>query len=261
MGQVRNFNGRDPDATRQGFYAFDAEGHVYGAMNRRAPERLLRLLERAQREYAERDHGSLALSSSVPVTRPRPPVGSTVLRVHARIGPLERSEESDRAEREERGRGRRREGSGRTSWRNSGVGRDFVWVRPEEVRSLRAGRIPDAFAGRLLLLHCLDSIRGEPDPWSADDVRYAQLEVVERRVTRGGTVVVARGDFLVEKPEREGGDRRPLPPTGYEGTIEARIEFDTAGDLTSWTMIVEGEAWGRGRYTGGEPNGRFPLRI
>ena len=125
--------------------------------------------------------------------------------------------------------------------------------------------MPNALAGRLLLSHFLDNIRGEPDPWEPAHVRSAHFEV-EREVVTGDEPpqirIVVRGRFEIETGERDVGWRRPLPTAGYSGRFTARVRFDArTRELVEWTALAEGRAFGRSRFTNGEPPGRFPLRI
>ncbi len=253
MDQVRNFNGSDEKTTRQGFYAFDATGDVYGAMNRRSARRLVELLDRAKSDFAADPPPRINLPEAAPYARPKPPRGSAVVQVFARID--SEPARSVRGRRGRRDRGRR----------NERLGRDHLWVRPFELRQLAHGRMPDGLAGRLLLNHCLDNIRGEPDPWEVSHVSEANFEVTRSLVVRDGVPqieVVLAGRFAMETGEREVGWRRPLPSSGYQGRMSGRLRFDAATlELLEWTAIAEGRAFGRSRYTNGEPAGHFPLRV
>jgi hypothetical protein len=49
---------------------------------------------------------------------------------------------------------------------------------------------------------------------------------------------------------------------GYDARIQGFLDFDRRKDrFTRFDLLVWGEAWGDGTYTGGAPPGRFPLVI
>ena len=239
MQRTRNPNGRGERATRQGFYVFDAAGRSLGVRNSRRVRGLLSMLARAREAFEADPPTRLQLPRTVPVTRPRPPVGAAVVRVFARIDPVPAG--SDR--------------------RNRTVGRDFLWVRRDELRSLARGQVPPPLAGRIVRFHLIDTIRGEPDPWSREHVERAQFRARVRQVEDRLVVSIA-GRFRLRAPGIDEGRWRGLEERGYEGRLEGELEFAVAGTrLLRVEMLAEGHAWGRSRYNDGEPPGRFPLKV
>lgn len=244
MEQAPRFNGRSPDTTRQGFYAFDASGRLLGAMNSRRSRRLVRILEEARRQFEINPPTGLTLPATDSPRGPRPPEGTEVARVFTRISPKPTENEDPRS----RERRRRRD--------NNGIGRDYLWMSKDEVTALRKGQLSEAWLGRILRFHLLDNVRGEPDPWSADNVELAQFESPNVDRSEEQTVVSFTGQFRMRANATE-----RLPERGYEGTLEGQITFGPKGALTDLKILATGEAWGRSRYTPGSPDGRFPLKI
>jgi hypothetical protein len=226
-------------STTQGFYAFNAAGTTYGAMNNRSVERVLNLIAEAKREFEADPPERIDLGDGpIAPVRPRPPDGGSIARLYSRIDPFPEGAPSQ----------------------NRFIGRDHLWIAREEVESLARGDFPRTLAARLVRFQLFDNVRGEPDPWSPDQVRLADFSARAER--RGDEVfVTVEGRFKMERPRSEEG-RGGLPDTGYEGTLTGETRIDPRdARILEMRWLAEGEAWGRGRYTGRPPEGRFPLKI
>jgi len=226
--------------TTQGYYVFDAAGRLYGYLNNRDPAQLLALLKRAESKFAAALPAVLDLPSEIPSAQPTAPAGTTIAQVFARIEPLPYGAHE----------------------LNAGVGRDYLWILPEEVEQLEQGVFPLALIARLTRFHLWDNVRGEPDLWERDQVRTADFRATPHR--EGATIrVEIAGKFVLEAPAGKRGYRsRELPPSGYEGTLRGEIQIDAAmHQVTRLELYAEGEAWGESTFTPHAPPGRFPLKI
>lgn len=221
--------------TAQGFYVLDAAGGFYGYNNNRSVERVDTLLDRALiafRQAPNTREGPTGAELAAP-RGPEPPIGTTTLRVFTRIRPVpEGAVESNRR-----------------------VNRDHLWISQDEILALIAGqsegkpfRPPETLARRLARFHLVDNVRGEPDMWTAPQVKSLELTATP---TKTGLSVA--GNFEMQT---EAGDR------GFKGTFEAAIVLDpTQKRLTSFRAIAQGTAWGASTYCPDPPKGRFPVVI
>jgi hypothetical protein len=110
-------------------------------------------------------------------------------------------------------------------------------------------------AERLIRFHLVDNVRGEPPMWAQAEIRQAEL-----------TLQVA--DAAAGRLRLEGTARMQAPANGwaaergYDARLQGTLTYDrTAERFTQVNLLAWGEAWGEGRYTGGAPQGRFPLVI
>lgn len=226
--------------TTQGYYVFDAAGRLYGYLNNRDPDQLLALLKRAESRFAAMPPEPLELPDEIPSVQPTAPAGTTIAQVFSRIEPLPAGAHE----------------------LNAGVGRDYLWIPPEEVEQLEQGVFPPTLIARLTLFHLWDNVRGEPDLWEKDQVRTADFSATPQR--EGDTICVEiAGEFDLEAPAGKRGYRsRELPPSGYEGTLRGEIDIDAAThQVKRLELYAEGEAWGESTFTPHAPLGRFPLKI
>lgn len=226
--------------TTQGYYVFDAAGRLFGYLNNRNVDELLALLRKAERQFAAAPPARLDLPDEMPSVQPSPPAGATVAQVFSRIEPLPAG----------------------VNKLNAGVGRDYLWILPEEVRALERGVFPPTLAARLTRFHLWDNVRGEPDLWERDQVREAKFTATPHRAGDNVRVVID-GSFDIEAPAGLRGYRsRELPPSGYEGTLRGEIEIDEKTQrVTRLELYADGEAWGESTFTPHAPPDRFPLKI
>lgn len=226
--------------TTQGYYVFDAAGRLYGYLNNRDPAQLLALLKRAESQFASSPPPTLDLPDDIPTVQPTAPDGATIVQVFSRIEPLPAGAHE----------------------LNAGVGRDYLWIPPQEVVRLEQGVFPPTLVARLTRFHLWDNVRGEPDLWEKNQVRTADFSATPHR--EGDTIrVEIAGRFDIEAPAGKRGYRsRELPPSGYEGTLRGEITIDAETQrVTRLELYAEGAAWGESTFTPHAPLGRFPLKI
>lgn len=226
--------------TTQGYYVFDAAGRLYGYLNNRNADELLALLRKAERQFTAAPPAHLELPDEMPTVQPLPPTGATIAQVFSRIEPLPLG----------------------VNELNAGVGRDYLWILPEEVQALERGDFPATLAARLARFHLWDNVRGEPDLWEREQVRQAKFTATPHPEGDEVRVKIA-GTFDLEAPAGLRGYRsRELPPSGFEGTLRGEIVIDAKTQkVTRLELFAEGEAWGESTFTPHAPPGRFPLKI
>lgn len=228
--------------TAQGLYAFDAEGESFGGNNSRDPGRVLRLLEDAKRLYDAKTKKKLLLSKFTNSQRQPPPRGTSVFRTYTRIDPVP---------------------SGAPP-RNDFVGRDYMWLLPQEVATLARGEFPRSLKGRIVRLQLFDNIRGTPPIWDPEHVQLAEFRVHSNSNEDGTLIKIElEGEFRMVAPYGRGKAQEgfPLPETGYEGRLEGEILYSPQAGITDGIMYAEGMHWGRNRHNPGAPEGRFPLKV
>lgn len=226
--------------TTQGLYAFGADGVLYSAGNFDNPEEVLRMLRTARDRFQKNPPAHLKLPGRAVPVQPKPPAGSLVVRCYSRVLPLPAG----------------------AHHLNGAIGRDFLWIRPDEVKTLARSQFPPSLARRLTLYHLLDNVRGQPDLWEPKNVKQADFQA---QATQAGALTAVRiwGLFQIEAPAgTRGAGTRTLPPSGYSGRLEGLLEFDTdRRRVVSFRCIADGQAWGESTYTEHAPPGRFPLKI
>jgi hypothetical protein len=239
----------------QGMYILGADGTSYGFINDHDPADVLRFMDRGLRGFRAQPPRP-AVISDAEVAAPwtvRPPEGGAVVRVFSRIRPLPEK-----------------------VWGlNRGVGRDFLWLYPEDVQGLVAGsggagpaaagapaRLPEALLARIARFHLVDGVRGTPDMWGAGEVRRQAFQAKVLRQVGHVRTLALRGEFAMRGTRRSAVGARERVEQGYTGVLEAEIDLDvSAGRLLRFRALGEGDAWGEGTYTPYPPPGRFRLLI
>lgn len=220
----------DFENTTQGFYIAAADGDLLLYNNNRDPEKLRRLMQQKLGEFKSKVVASPTVEqASDPTNDPRynvsPPQGGLVLRVRAKV--LDGYKPTD------------------DRWRKifqSAVSRDNFWVTKQEHRSLVAGDVPESLKKRMAKYHLVDNTRGEPPFWQPRDLKAFRCDI-DSGIVRGQVRLA-----------NERGDR------GYDADLYGVIESED-GAVTKLDFVVRGDFWGEGRYTGGAPEGKFPLAI
>jgi hypothetical protein len=220
----------DGSQTTQGFYIASAAGDLLLYNNNRNPERLRRLMKQKLGDFRSRSGASadVAELSARKVDRQynlRPPEGGLVVRVQAKVLDGYASTEN--------------------RWRQifqSALSRDNLWISASEHQAMLRGEIPPSLQQRIARFHLVDNTRGEPPMWRADEIHSCELEFVDGQLD--GTVHLETKDHS----------------RGYRADLKGAIEIKE-GAVVRFDMIAVGEFWGQGRYTGGAPEGKFPLAI
>lgn len=223
-----------PSATRQGQYAFTADGTLLASCNKREAADLLTMLNAALERWEQRSSTGGSDDAHPQPYLPDPkypslyPADGLVLRVVSRD--LPRSDD-------------RRE----PDWRTNALNLDFAWFTadeaaalvPEQVEPGASRQISQALANRIARFHILDNVRGETPAWNADEVDHAELSATVEQVDgesatiryRGTIANQARGIWAIrpfqERLERERGIRADLVGVAVYNLKSRRFErFD-----------------------------------
>jgi hypothetical protein len=124
----------------------------------------------------------------------------------------------------------------------SSLGRDHLWIRRDEHEALARGELPASLGRRLTRFHLVDSTRGSPSVWKAEEVKKVDLALKDGRIQ--GAVHL----------ETESGDR------GYTAVVLGFVEAKD-GRVTRLDLLVRGEFWGAVQYSGGAPKGKYPFAV
>ncbi|MCR9292977.1 MAG: hypothetical protein NXI32_09690 [bacterium] len=218
----------DFEQTTQGFYVADANGRLFFYNNNRDPEKLLRLMRKSLSDFDSNSSAQAAPLTAESVDsrfQQQPPEGGLVLRVHTKV--LDGYPPTD------------------DPWRKifqQAIGRDNLWISDQEHEQLRQGRLAESLLQRIARFHLVDNTRGEPPMWKQDEIRQLECELVDGRL---------RGKVQLQTAD---GQR------GYEAQLLGEL-WVRDGSVVRFDLVCLGEFWGQGRFTGGAPEGRFPLAV
>ena len=238
--------------TRQGRYAFSASGKLLGFNNNRSPERIVAMLDTALERYRK-----LPLEEKSPKVETNasrdseflrePPKGGAVIKVYTRV--LKQNSDQGALQRCKLPA----EPDGRFRHNGFGASIDHCWLRQEDIESLapsktKAGEtisIPEAIAIRIARFHLADNTRGEPPHWRKGEIR--QLDLIGK-VAENGRVRIDGHIHLETKDGKRGFQGKALGGYSLTGSV-----------LSDFELVVVGEHWGEGRYTGGARPGKNPI--
>jgi hypothetical protein len=248
VAEQGHYGGRTyPTATRQGSYAFTAEGQFLASVNTREAvgmEGMLRTaLDRWRAGYRLGGPSPVQIAAT-DVEDGGYPEGGLVLEVAA------------------------------DDWRKVAWNLDYAWITRDEARTLVPERravgarraAPRAVIRRLARFHLRDFVRGEPFAWPEAAIRHAEL-VTEIAAVGGDTIgLVLRGRVHLEyeagwvRPE-DGEERRY--PSGYDCTLYGEATWDDARRaFVAFDLAAAGPRWGASQYNNREDDlGPAPLGI
>ncbi len=211
--------------TTQGLYIADPAGHLIAYNNNRGAERIRKLMEKALAEYTPPKATPLTAEILDAKFHPEPPEGGLVVRVHAKIlGGY---------------------ASPKDEWEKifqSAVARDNLWITKTEHEALVAGEFPPVLAERLARFHLIDNTRGEPPMWTKDEVRKLDITMADGKISGQVELKTATGS------------------RGFNAELHGLVRVEN-GRVTQFDCVARGDYWGHGQYTGGAPEGKFPLAV
>jgi hypothetical protein len=213
-------------ASHQGEYLCTAEGKLLASTNTHSASHLKGLMLKALKDF--QPPAAPAAGEGTPDARfhRAPPEGGLVVKATTKVlGGYEKSTQRN------------------TEIYQNSLGRDNLWIEAEETRTLIAGKIPDSLKRRLASYHLVDNTRGEPPWWRRDEIRALDLDVGREGLVQGKLHL-----------ETANGDR------GFIGEILGFLSV-TEGKVTRFDLVAKGEAWGAGRYNGGQPPGKYPIAF
>ena len=216
---------KDFRRTTQGFYVVAPDGEFFYYNNNQGPERIRTMMKAALREFKPREYEAIKPAKVDKRYVRKLPKGGAVVRVNAKI--LE---------------GYRRARTERQKAFQSAVSRDNLWILPDELKQLQAGKFPESLGRRIARYHLIDNTRGEPNMWRPNQVKKIDWKLDGENLT--GAV----------KLETRDGKR------GYETVVKGKIKVENS-KLKQFDLVAKGEAWGEGTWTKGAPKGKFTLAI
>ena len=224
----------------QGMYVLGPDGKNYGFTNDHYPEDIQKFINTCLAKYKDNPPKQIAINAEElnSTFSKRPPRGAAVVRVYARIWPL-----PDHC------------------WGlNHGVGRDFLWLYPEELKYLATVKptatgvvkMPAALSQRLLRFHLLDDVRGTPDMWRPSEIQHHAFNARVISESNGDRTIKFYGKYSLKT---RSGNR------GFVGSIQGEVGVKNGHELSRFKAYADGKAWGRGTYTPFPPDGKYGLHI
>jgi hypothetical protein len=123
------------------------------------------------------------------------------------------------------------------------LGRDVLWMRKDEQQALVRGELMDSLKRRLAMYNLIDNTRGEPHPWTAEEIRKIDLTLKDGVIS--GSVHLAN----------DTGSR------SYTCDIRGHVEAKD-GKLTRFDLVAKGPARGASGCTeAAKPKGEFTLAV
>ena len=223
----------DFNATTQGRYACSPDGKLLGYNNNRGPERVRAMMKKALEAFNPEGVAFHPITLEQPDPQflaTRVPKDALVIRVTSKVTDgYEKAEDWTRAFQES-------------------LGRDNLVFTANETSQLAdvirsGGTIPQKLAKRIARFHLVDNTRGEPEWWRPEEVKKVEL------------TIDSDGQFQ--------GSAHMETTDGKRGYVAALGGIAKANEtkIEQFDLVAEGKAWGRGRYTGFEPKGKFSFAV
>jgi hypothetical protein len=246
-------------STRQGIYVLTAGGKLLAYRNAQDPKVMRQVMKQGlatwnklpaeQRQPGAVDVG-VAGATDQRFDR-RPPPGTLIVNVFTRI--LDRDSDGNCK-------------PGTCSFPGGDrAARDHFWLLEEEWRSLipkdaRKGQtfdLPQRLLQRIVRFHLIDNTRGEPPMWERRQVRAATLKLVVDEANAQEMLLRLEGKgLLATDADTDRADR------GFDFAVLGYIHWNAAQQkIERFDVVVLGDHWGAGRFTGGARPGRAPLGI
>jgi hypothetical protein len=212
-------------ADRQGEYLCTPEGKLLGRTNTHSAAHLKGLLEKALRDFQPAEGAPAEGGKPDPrFSRALPEQGLVLSATTKVLGGYPDS------------------GDRKIRIYQQSLGRDHLWLEKEDVQALVEGRVTDRLRNRIASYHLVDNTRGEPPWW-----RKGEIKSLELALSNG--ILTGKARF-----ESESGDR------GFAADLRGVVEVRD-GKVTRFDLVAKGEAWGAGRWNGGQPSGKYPLAV
>ena len=245
-------------STRQGIYAFTADGKLLQYRNHQDPGVMRGFLLTALKAWeqipaAQRAKGAIEVPDLNKLDAryaPALPKDALIVNVYARI--LDRTGDFFCHGKCDFPGGQR-------------ASHDHLWICADEWRALLAKEakkdqeiaIPPKLMYRLARFHLVDNTRGEPPMWARKDVQIVQVKLVVEKVTAAEVQLKLAGSVLLASDADPKGAKR-----GFDVSLDGQIHYEPAkGKVTKFNVVAVGEHWGSGRYTGGARPGRNPFGV
>lgn len=242
VAEQGHYGGRTfPTSTRQGSYAFLADGTFLASVNSTDPEKMAAMMRDALDRFAQ--PGQLGAPSPAQLVDTVPedegyPADGLVLQ--ATVRDLPRPEGQPSAD---------------DKWNL-----DYVWIRRDEAKALvpdppepGASRVwPEQVVRRLARFHLRDYVRGEPFNWPDAAIRHAEIasEVVSvdgdavRLVLTGAVHLEAEVEWVAP----ENGETKRYD-NGFDARLHGEATWDRGREaFTAFELVAAGDRWGTNQY-------------
>ncbi|MBA2753187.1 MAG: hypothetical protein H0U40_01815, partial [Chloroflexia bacterium] len=254
-----HYGGRTfPTASRQGQYAFTADGRFLASINTRDPREMEDMLRTALARWRDGDAGTAPAPVGLADENPLPsgyPEDGLVLRVAARDLPREVDTRPD-------------------DWRTVAWYLDYAWFLQEEARTLVPGpraigarsSTPRGVAHRLARFHLRDFVRGEPFVWPVEAVQEATLTSEITGIEGPLVRLTLRGTMTLRHEARwvrpEDGEERHYD-SGYDATLFGEAAWDDERQtFVAFDLVATGDRHGANQYNNREDDlGPEPMGI
>ena len=225
----------------QGMYVIAPDGTSYGFRNDHYPDDVSKFMDDCLAGYRANPGKKVEINAGDQTAgfAVAPPKDAVVVGVYSRIKPLPEH-----------------------VWGlNRGIGRDWLWLYPAEMKALASApigsngsvKIPADLIHRIARFHLVDDVRGTPDLWKQGEIRTLTYSAKATDSPDGTRRILLNAAFDL----RTGSDSR-----GYKGNLEAQIEVDrNRATVTHFRGYAVGNAWGRGTYTPFPPPGKYRLHV
>jgi hypothetical protein len=245
-------------STRQGIYAFTADGKLLQYRNHQDPDVMREFLRTSLQAWKKLplEQRAKAAASIPELTKiderfvPTLPKDALIVNVYGRI--LERTDDFVCPGTCKFPGGQR-------------ASHDHLWIRADEWQALLPKNakkgleiaVPEKLVYRLARYHLIDNTRGEPPMWTRSDVHKATMNLVVEDVTADEVRLKLTGTFLLSTGLDAATSKR-----GYDAALFGAIDYHPANrKITNLKMAVLGDHWGEGQYTAGARPGRTPFGI
>ncbi len=244
--------------TRQGIYAFTADGKLLLYRNHQHPDVMRAFLQTALQSWnnlpaAQRAKGAVtvpALSKVDARYAPVLPKDALILNVYARI--LDKADDFFCHGSCKFPGGQR-------------AAHDHLWIRADEWQALLPKEakkgdeiaVPVKLMHRMARFHLIDNTRGEPPMWERREVRKADLKLVVAAISANEVRLQLTGAILLATdPDPKAAQR------GYDVSLHGELRYEPATRrLTKFNIVALGDHWGDGTFTGGARPGRTPFGV
>ena len=230
---------RDP----QGMYVLAPDGTSFGFTNDHEPVDIQRFMDKGLRGYGKTRPAPVVITAQDIATpwSARLEAGGAVIRVFSRIRPLP----------EEAG------------GLNHGIGRDFLWIYPDEITALVEDDVlPPALVARIVRFHLVDGVRGTPTLWSPREVQRADATTTVMSRTAEAKTLAFTIDFAMHGKRVAALGEHAVVGQGYRGRLEGQLTIDLATkQLRTFRAFADGTASGEGHFTPNPPAGSFRLIV
>jgi hypothetical protein len=245
-------------STRQGIYAFTADGKLLQYRNHQDPNVMRGFLVAALKAWntipaAQRAKGAVQVPDLSKVDArfaPALPKDALIVNVYARI--LDRTDDFFCHGSCKFPGGQR-------------ASHDHLWIRADEWQALlakdaRKGQhiaVPEKLMYRMARYHVVDNTRGEPPMWARQDVRSAEVKLVVEEVTAREVRIKLTGAIMLASDTDPKAAKR-----GYDVSLLGEIRYEPVQRrIMKFSVVALGEHWGEGTFTGGARPGRNPFGV